>query len=146
MTKPTARGQCSSRGSTIAVGDAELYPRLAQLGVVGDRRTAAVISADGTVRWLCLPDYDGVPVFGNLLDAERGGYWRLGPTSRAAGHQRYADDNNVLVTIWQSAEGEIELTDTMLSPDASRPWARRGAGHCCAGSAASAVPPAAQWS
>ena len=126
MTEARARGQQLSRVSAIDAGDAELYPQLAQLGVVGDRRTAAVISADGTVRWLCLPDYDGLPVFGNLLDAERGGYWRLGPTGGAAGHQRYVDDNNVLVTIWQSADGELELTDAMLSPNASRPSGEEG--------------------
>jgi GH15 family glucan-1,4-alpha-glucosidase len=120
MTEPTACGQCSSRGSTIEAGVAEPYPRLAELGVVGDRRTAAVISADGIVRWFCVPDCDGLPVFGNLLDAERGGYWRLGPASAAAGHQCYVDDNNVLMTTWQSGDGELELTDAMLAPQASR--------------------------
>ena len=109
-----------------AAGHVELYPGLAQLGVVGDRRTAAVISADGIVRWLCLPDYDGLPVFGSLLDAERGGYWRLAPTSGTAGHQRYADDSNVLVTTWQSADGELELTDAMLAPNAWRPLGDEG--------------------
>ena len=46
--------------------------------------------------------------------------------SGAAGHQRYVDDNNVLVTTWQSADGELELTDAMLSPDASRPSGDEG--------------------
>jgi hypothetical protein len=74
MTEARAPGQHFSRVSANYAGTAELYPHLAQLGVVGDRRTAAIISADGTVRWLCLPDYDDLPVFGNLFDAERGGY------------------------------------------------------------------------
>lgn len=126
MTEASARDQHLSRVPAIDVGTAETYPLLAQLGVVGDRRTAAVISADGIVRWLCLPDFDGLPVFANLLDAERGGYWHLGPTDAAAGHQLYVDDNNVLVTRWQSAAGEIELTDAMLSPDASRPAGDEG--------------------
>ena len=117
--------------SAAGAGNPELYPQLAQLGVVGDRRTAAVISADGIVRWLCLPDYDGISVFGSLLDAERGGYWRLGPTATgqdggAAGHQCYVDDNNVLVTTWQSTDGELELTDAMLAPNAWRPSGDEG--------------------
>ena len=99
----------------------ELYPPLAELGVVGDRRTAAVVSADGTIRWLCLPNYDGVPVFGCLLDAARGGYWRLGPESAVAGRQSYLRDSNVLVTAWHDGDGEIELTDAMLSPADRRP-------------------------
>jgi GH15 family glucan-1,4-alpha-glucosidase len=100
---------------------AELYPPLTDLGVVGDRRTAAVVSADGMVRWLCLPNYDGVPVFGCLLDAARGGYWSLRPQRAGAGRQSYRRDSNVLVTTWQDDNGEVELTDAMLSPDDRRP-------------------------
>jgi Domain of unknown function (DUF5911) len=61
------------------------YPLICRLIVVGDRRTAAVIAADGSVQWLCLPNFDGVPIFGRLLDAGRGGYWRLGPASGGSG-------------------------------------------------------------
>ena len=63
---------------------AERHFPIAELGVIGDRRTAAVIGPDGTVLWLCLPDYDSRPVFGRLLDSERGGYWRLGPATGTA--------------------------------------------------------------
>jgi hypothetical protein len=48
-------------------------PPVARHGVIGDRRTAALVAADGTIPWLCLPCYDGVPIFGALLDVERGG-------------------------------------------------------------------------
>ncbi len=47
------------------------YPSIEHHGVVGDRRTAALVAADGTIDWWCLPDYDGIPVFGALLDAGR---------------------------------------------------------------------------
>jgi hypothetical protein len=42
------------------------YPPIAQLGVIGDRRTAAVVGADGMVHWLCFPNYDGIPIFGSF--------------------------------------------------------------------------------
>jgi GH15 family glucan-1,4-alpha-glucosidase len=96
------------------------YPPIAQLGVIGDRRTAAVIGADGTVHWLCLPNYDGTPIFGCLLDSRRGGYWRLGPANFGAGCQSYIADSNVLVTHWSTADGELELTDAMLFPGGTR--------------------------
>ncbi|MBV8334517.1 MAG: hypothetical protein JO358_03535 [Alphaproteobacteria bacterium] len=118
-------------------------PPITQLGLVGDRRTVAVISADGTVQWLCLPNFDGVPVFGNLLDARRGGFWRLGPERAIAGRQSYFDKNNVLVTRWDSADCELELIDAMLLPGGARAAAdenrrtllrrlccRRGLAHC----------------
>jgi hypothetical protein len=55
-------------GSKINRPSPEPYPPIAQLGLVSDRRVAAVISADGKVRWLCLPSFDGTSVFGCLLD------------------------------------------------------------------------------
>jgi alpha,alpha-trehalase len=113
-------------GSKIDRRDPDPYPPIAQLGVVGDRRTAAVISADGTVCWLCLPNYDGTPVFGGLLDAACGGHWRLGPATMCAGRQSYLPGTNVLVTLWQGGEDELELTDVMLSPHESRPAAEEG--------------------
>ena len=122
-----ARAQDAGTIAASHSGNEELlYPPIAELSAIGDRRTAAVISADGTVRWLCLPNYDGVPVFGSLLDAERGGRWVLGPTNGAAGRPSYLGDSNILVTIGASADSEIELTDAMLSPGNSRPAERRG--------------------
>ncbi len=99
----------------------ETYPPLSQLGIIGDRRTAAGITTDGTVRWLCLPNFDGTPVFGCLVDAVRGGRWALGPTNANAGRQSYRGDSNVLVTNWQMSRGDIELTDAMICPESGRP-------------------------
>jgi Domain of unknown function (DUF5911) len=97
-------------------GRVTLYPRIAELIVIGDRRTAAVIAPDGSIGWLCLPAFDGAPVFGRLLDARRGGYWRLGPAEASNGSVSYIDNTNVAVTRWQSEAGDLELTDAMLLP------------------------------
>lgn len=102
------------------------YPPIAELGVVGDRRSAAVINSDGVVQWFCLPAYDGIPIFGRLLDRERGGYWRLGPACGDAGSHAYVEGTNVLVTHWQSGDGELELTDAMPWPGETRPAADEG--------------------
>jgi GH15 family glucan-1,4-alpha-glucosidase len=107
-------------GSVIDRRSSGRYPPIAQLGVVGDRRTAAVISADGTVQWLCLPNYDGTPIFDCLLDAARGGYCRLGPAAACFGRQYYLRSSNALVTSWESADSDLELTDAMLSPEHRR--------------------------
>ncbi|MDP9469906.1 MAG: glycoside hydrolase family 15 protein [Chloroflexota bacterium] len=91
-------------------------PPIDRHGVIGDRRTAALVAADGTINWLCLPIYDAPPVFGALLDAARGGAWRMGPETLAFGRQRYQDASANLVTTWTSDAGELELTDTMAWP------------------------------
>lgn len=50
------------------------YPPIGRHGVIGDRRTDALVAADGTVDWFCAPEFDGQPVFGSLLDIARGGF------------------------------------------------------------------------
>jgi GH15 family glucan-1,4-alpha-glucosidase len=92
------------------------YPPIECLGVVGDRRTAALVAADGTVCWLCLPNYDDAPVFAALLDATKGGLWRIGPPARRFGTQSYVDGTPCLETRWEDEQGGLTLTDMMAFP------------------------------
>jgi GH15 family glucan-1,4-alpha-glucosidase len=92
------------------------YPAIEQHGVIGDQRTAALVSSDGTVDWLCLPDYDGHVVFGALLDTSRGGHWRVGPSTLWAGEQDYPSAAPILRTRWVTSEYALELTDLMAPP------------------------------
>src|SRR5262245_46403808 len=48
------------------------YPRLEDMGLIGDGTTAALVSLDGSIPWLCLPRFDSEPVFCGLLDVARG--------------------------------------------------------------------------
>jgi GH15 family glucan-1,4-alpha-glucosidase len=90
------------------------FPPIARHGVVGDRRTGALVAADGTLDWFCAPDFDGLPIFGALLDPERGGYCRFGTVKPKLGKQRYLENSAVLLTRW--AEDSIELADVMARP------------------------------
>jgi GH15 family glucan-1,4-alpha-glucosidase len=92
------------------------YPAIERHAVIGDRRTAALVAADGTIDWLCLPDYDGTVVFGALLDSGKGGFWRVGPSELRYGQQDYVDDAPIVVTKWSSAAYELELLDAMALP------------------------------
>ncbi len=96
------------------------YPAIGRHGIVGDRRTAALVAADGTVDWLCLPDYDSLPAFGALLDARRGGFWRVGPVRLQQGEQHYAGVAPVLTTRWCSPDADLELSDAMALPGDER--------------------------
>jgi GH15 family glucan-1,4-alpha-glucosidase len=102
------------------------FPPIERIAVTGDRRTAAMIAADGTVCWWCLPNYDGPPLFGCLLDTGKGGHWRLGPRGLNFGRQHYLGDSPVLVTRWQDSGAVLELTDAMPWPDRSRPAGGEG--------------------
>lgn len=97
------------------------FPPIERIGVTGDRRTAALIAADGTLCWWCLPNYDGPPLFGCLLDARKGGHWRLGPKALRFGRQHYLEGSAVLVTRWEEEGAILELTDAMPWPENDRP-------------------------
>ncbi len=117
LTDPTV-GQ--SRQVDRAAAVAAVYPAISRLAVIGDRRTAAVVAGDGSIQWLCLPNFDGATVFGSLLDAACGGYWRLGPAVPSFGRQAYIENTNIAVTRWTTETGELELVDAMLFPDEQR--------------------------
>lgn len=102
------------------------YPAIEQLGLIGDRRTAALVAADGTMNFLCLPDYDGDLIFGALLDHQEGGFWTMGPARRLIGTQKYLDDSAILVTSWECGQGRLELTDLMAWPEQDRPAEKKG--------------------
>jgi len=81
-----------------------------QHGVIGDRQTAALIAADGTMDWLCFPDYDEKAIFASLLDPCLGGFWRIGPSHLRPGKQLYSPDTAILTTQWQ----QVRLIDTFV--------------------------------
>lgn len=96
------------------------YPSINHHGVIGDRRTAALVAVDGTLDWLCLPNYDSESLLASLLDVYRGGYWRVGPPMPTTGHQHYLENTPALTTTWQSYAGDLELTDLMAWPESDR--------------------------
>ncbi len=100
------------------------YAAIKHHGVIGDRRTAALVAADGSIDWFSLPDYDGNVIFGALLDAQKGGYWHFGPNIRQLGAQSYLEDTTTLKTIWDLREGQLELIDFMAWPSDQRPSGR----------------------
>ena len=96
------------------------YPAIERHGVIGDRRTAALVSADGTLDWLCLPDYDGNIVFGALLDWGKGGFWRLGPAAMMQGEQSYDGETMILQTEFNADGNQLILQDAMIWPEDRR--------------------------
>jgi GH15 family glucan-1,4-alpha-glucosidase len=75
--------------------------------------TGALIDADGTVDWLCVPRFDSPSVFGALLDREAGAF-RLGPFGINVPVQRtYLAGTNTLVTIWRTPTGWVEVRDAL---------------------------------
>ncbi len=49
------------------------YPPIEDHSIIGNLRTAALVGADGTADWLCLPRFDSPGVLAAILDDEKGG-------------------------------------------------------------------------
>src|SRR5438309_1060007 len=82
--------------------------------LLGDLHTAALVSRDGCVDWLCLPRFDSPACFAALLDTERAGLWRLAPASGAsAGRRGYRGDSLIMDSEWETADGVVRVTDFM---------------------------------
>src|SRR5439155_14694482 len=111
-----------TRQSSAPVDLETRYPPIEAHGVVGDLQTLALISLQGRVAFLCLPEFDSATVFASLLDADRGGFFDIVPRLDHARHkQMYLPDTNVLLTRVLADDGVCEISDFMPIPRKSAP-------------------------
>jgi len=82
-------------------------------GVIGNCRSAALVSQEGSIDWCCLPDFDSPSVFARLIDNGKGGFFSLVADDKYTITQKYIDWTNVLCTEYKSAEGIFEVIDFM---------------------------------
>lgn len=94
------------------------WPEIQDYGIIGDCRSAALVSRAGSIDWLCWPRFDKPSIFAALLDKERGGYWSISPVVSASIERQYVKDSNVLETHFFRPSGSATLTDLM--PQASQ--------------------------
>jgi GH15 family glucan-1,4-alpha-glucosidase len=91
-------------------------PGIDELALLGDTRTAALVDARGTVVWMCLPHFDGEPVFASLLAGRDGGAFTVGPSAPAElVSRRYRAGSPVLDTRWQVDGAQLAATDGMVA-------------------------------
>jgi alpha,alpha-trehalase len=80
--------------------------------LLSDCRSAALVSRDGSVDWLCFPRFDGPSVFCRLLDPA-GGHFAIQPAGEFQVSRRYMDQTLVLETTFTTAGGTAVLTDAL---------------------------------
>jgi GH15 family glucan-1,4-alpha-glucosidase len=81
--------------------------------MIGDLRSAALLSKQGSIDWMCLPRFDSPWIFGRLLDWDRGGYLELCPPGEALAYRQYRRDSNVIQTVWSSDRARMRVVDWM---------------------------------
>lgn len=90
------------------------YQPIENYGVIGDLNTVALVGLDGSIDFMCFPEFDSPSIFASLLDKENGGFFKITPVfDEMKSKQLYLPDTNVLLTRFLSSEGVGELTDFM---------------------------------
>ncbi|UFH47988.1 glycoside hydrolase family 15 protein [Pseudomonas sp. KNUC1026] len=87
---------------------------IADHGIIGNMRSAALVACDGSIDFCCWPDFDSPTLFCALLDTPKAGLFSLAPLMPDARRmQIYLPGSNVLRTRWISGETMVEVTDLM---------------------------------
>src|SRR5437868_6051985 len=90
------------------------YPPIESHGIIGNLQTVALVGIDGCIDFLCLPYFDSPSVFASLLDANKGGRFKVAALlQNATPKQIYVSDSNVLLTRFLSTDGVGEVSDYM---------------------------------
>jgi GH15 family glucan-1,4-alpha-glucosidase len=92
---------------------------IADYALLSDRHSAALVSRDGSIEWLCFPRFDSPSVFGRLL-GDQAGHWSIRATGATEVTRRYLDRTMVLETTFHAPKGKVALTDALAVGEGNR--------------------------
>jgi GH15 family glucan-1,4-alpha-glucosidase len=87
--------------------------RIEDYAVIGDCKSAALVSRDGSIDWLCWPRFDSGACFAALLGTSDHGRWLVAPRETARVTRRYRPGTLILETCFETDEGAATLVDFM---------------------------------
>lgn len=90
-----------------------MYKPLSEYGIIGNCRSCALVSDEGSIDWACLPNFDSPAYFCRILDENTGGFFKISPTGSYQTNQKYKENTNVLKTYFFNQDGSLSLTDFM---------------------------------
>ena len=85
--------------------------KLSDYALIGNARSAALVSNKGSIDWCCLPEFDSPALFAALLDSEQGGHFSINPIENYISTQAYLPDTNVVKTLFETGSGKVWLLD-----------------------------------
>ncbi|MGH9681527.1 MAG: glycoside hydrolase family 15 protein, partial [Candidatus Acidiferrales bacterium] len=87
--------------------------RIEDYAFIGDCETAALVSRDGSIDWLCWPHFAAPACFAALLGTQDNGHWIIAARGESRMSRRYLDETLILETTFETAEGRAVLIDFM---------------------------------
>ncbi|KAK1776142.1 glycosyl hydrolase [Copromyces sp. CBS 386.78] len=94
------------------------YLPIENYGLIGNMRTCALVGMDGSVDFMCWPEFDSPSVFCRLLDKDKGGYFSIHPAAHieCTTKQQYLPSSNILQTRYIHEDGVVDLVDFFPRP------------------------------
>src|SRR5919199_2409280 len=92
---------------------------IAEYGLLADCNSAALVSRDGSIDWLCLPRYDSSALFARLLDPDAG-HWSIRPAGEFSVERRYVPGTLVIETTFTTEGGSVRLLDALAFAEGQR--------------------------
>jgi len=88
--------------------------RIEDYCLIGDCETGALVSREGSIDWLCWPSFSSGACFAALLGTKDHGFWKISPKGRVKTvRRRYEERTLVVETTFETAKGEVRVTDFM---------------------------------
>ena len=88
--------------------------KIGDYALIGDCETAALVGRNGSIDWLCWPDFSSPACFAALLGTAEHGYWKIAPRQPLkASSRRYVPNTLVVETTFETASGKVILVDFM---------------------------------
>ncbi|KAI1736817.1 glycoside hydrolase family 15 protein [Xylaria scruposa] len=98
--------------------DTSGYLPIEHYGMIGNMRTCALVSLDGSIDFMCWPDFDSPSIFCRLLDKDKGGYFSIAPPdpTSCTAKQQYLPSSAILQTRYINEDGVVNLVDFFPRP------------------------------
>ena len=87
--------------------------KIEDYALIGDCEAAALVDRNGSIDWLCWPDFASDACFAALLGDEKNGYWKIAPQEKFHASRRYRNHTLILETTFETADGAVRLIDFM---------------------------------
>ena len=115
-TSPPEQTKDNPRDQRPTTGQANYAAQIEDYALIGDCHSAALVSRDGSIDWLCWPRFDSPACFAALVGTVDNGRWRIAPADPPVRiHRQYRPGTMILETIFDTAEGSVALIDFMTA-------------------------------
>ena len=112
-------------GRLVPIADPSAVTPIEDYAVIGDGRTAALVSRDGSIDWLCLPGFDSAACFSALLGTSENGRWLLTVLDATEVTRRYQGNSFNLETMYGTPTGTAVIVDAMPMSDGRADFVRQ---------------------